>query len=153
MNENSRWYSNSEVKRAIANQMTNREAIWMQVAPSRDKPFWVRKTKVNTPSSVTYWLDSLNYQYNSIGAFIGTNLIDWEQMDMLPPTLRAKGFDRKKYTEVWKEYLSPPKCTERGLKWEDIWIGKSLLFDYDSPDDPLISFVKADKVAKHLTSE
>ena len=92
MGEKSRWYSNLEVKKAISEQMQNREAIWMQVAPSRDKPFWVRKSRAESPQSVQYWLDSLGYQYNGVGAFIGTNLIDWEQVDILPPSLRTKGF-------------------------------------------------------------
>ena len=69
MGEKSRWYSNLEVKKAISEQMQNREAIWMQVAPSRDKPFWVRKSRAESPQSVQYWLDSLGYQYNGVGAF------------------------------------------------------------------------------------
>lgn len=153
MGEKSRWYSNLEVKKAISEQMQNREAIWMQVAPSRDKPFWVRKSRAESPQSVQYWLDSLGYQYNGVGAFIGTNLIDWEQVDILPPSLRTKGFHRRSYSDIWKEYLIPSKCNDRGLVWSDIWIGKTLLFDFDSPKNPLWAFERADKVATHLTSE
>ncbi len=52
MSEKSRWYSNIEVKKAISQQMKNREAIWMQVAPSRDKPYWVRKSRAENPNTV-----------------------------------------------------------------------------------------------------
>ena len=148
-----RWYSNRSVQEEISSMMFNREAIWAQFPRSGDKPFWARRTKVSGYNSIQYWFDTLNGSYNSIGAFIGTNVLNWDAMDLTPPPLRTKGFDRRKFTKVWNQYLTPKGCKERDLVWEDIWVGKSLLFDFDSPNNPLLAFERADKITKYITNE
>tara|TARA_S200002703_G_scaffold52259_1_gene45287 strand:+ start:2548 stop:3453 length:906 start_codon:yes stop_codon:yes gene_type:complete len=147
-----RWYSNKAVQEGIASVMENRESIWAQFPRSGDAPFWARRTKVTGHASVDYWTKTLNRDYNSIGAFIGSNIINWNAMDREPPPLRSKQFSRKQYAEIWKQYLTPEGCAERGLDWEDIWVGKTLVFDFDSPLNPMKSFHKADKLARYLKS-
>ena len=133
--------------------MKGREAIWAQYPSSGDKPFWVRRTRAESGSSVKYWVDTLNPEYNSIGAFIGTNIIDWSAIDILPPSLRTAGFSRNQYKKIWNQYLTPRGCEYRGLVWEDIWVGKSLLFDFDNPKRPMVAFQKADMVARYLENK
>ena len=146
-----RWYSNAAVRGAIASWMKGRESVWVQFPASEDKPFWVRRARAESASSVKYWVDALNPEYNSIGGFMGTNVIDWDAVDIIPPPLRTTGFSRKHYKRIWNQYLTPAGCEERGLVWEDIWVGKSMLFDFDNPKKPMIAFRKADKVARYLT--
>lgn len=146
-----RWYSNLTIQKALAEQMENREVIWAQFPRSKDKPFWARRTHITGANSIDYWLNSLDYEYHSIGIFIGTNIFDWDAMDVTPPPFRTKGFGRKQFTNVWNQYLLPKGCEDRGLVWEDIWLGKSLLFDFDNAENPMVAFHRADKVAKYLT--
>ena len=145
-----RWYSNKAVQEELADLMTNREVIWSQHPRSKDKPFWARKTQCPNHPSVDYWLNTLNSSYNSVGAFIGTNVINWEAMDCKPPPLRAKDFDRREFAKIWNQYLTPKGCEERGVVWEDIWVAKTLVFDFDSPKNPIIAFKKADRLCRYL---
>ena len=73
----------------------------------------------------------MHWPYEAVGMFIGTNKIDWSQVDQLPPTLRSKGVTRKDYKLIWDEYLTPAGCAEKGLDWSKMWYGKSLVFDFD----------------------
>lgn len=148
-----RWYSNFAVQEGLASVMENREVIWAQFPNSGDKPFWARRTKATSPHSVEYWTTALNREFNSIGIFIGSNLINWDAMDLEPPALRAKTFTRKEYADIWNQYLTPEGCAERGLDWEEIWVSKTLVFDFDSPANPMKSFHKADQVARYLKSK
>ena len=99
--------------------MENREVIWAQFTNSGDKPFWVRKTKVKNEYSVDYWTTALNRDFNAISMFIGSNVINWDAVDIEPPPLRSKEFSRHQFAKVWKQYLTPQGCAERGLNWED----------------------------------
>ena len=47
-----RWYSNLTIQKALAEQMENREVIWAQFPPSKDKPFWARRTQVTGANSI-----------------------------------------------------------------------------------------------------
>ena len=145
-----RWYSNPAVQQALASAMQGREVIWAQFPNSGDKAFWVRRTQVKNEHSIEYWTTALNREFNSIGIFIGSNIINWEAVDIQPPPLRAKSFTRHDYTDVWKQYLTPEGCAERGLDWNDIWVSKTLVFDFDSPLNPMKSFHKADQVSRYL---
>ena len=147
-----RWYGNPTIQYEIARMMNNREAIWVVFPKSQDKPFFVRKGMVRGTNHVDYWLNTLHAEYNSVGAFIGTNVINWEILDEIPPPYRTKA--RKDFEKItWKEYLTPKGCEARGLKWEDVWLGKSMLFDFDNPSKPMMAFKKADAVANYLLDE
>jgi len=148
-----RWYSNHAVQCGLSKVMEGREVIWAQFPNSGDKPFWARRAKVTSAHSVDYWTKALNRDFNSLGVFIGSNIINWEAMDIEPPALRAKSFSRQDYAKVWKEYLIPKDCELRGVRWEDIWVSKTLVFDFDSPLNPLKSFHKADKVSRYLSKQ
>lgn len=145
-----RWYSNHAVQTGLSLVMQDREVIWSQFPNSGDKPFWARKTKVTSPHSIEYWTTALNRNFNSIGVFIGSNVINWDAMDIEPPPLRAKDFTRQDYSDVWNQYLSPKGCKERGVVWEDIWVAKTLVFDFDSVHNPMVAFHRADQVSKYL---
>ena len=147
-----RWYSNAAIQYEIGRMMENREAIWVVFPKSQDKPFFVRKGMVRGTNHVDYWLNTLHAEHNSVGAFIGTNVINWDALDEIPPPYRTKL--RKAFEKTtWKEYLTPKGCEARGLKWEEIWLGKSMLFDFDNPTKPMNAFKKADAVATYLLSE
>ena len=148
-----RWLGNGAVQGAIADILSDREGIWMQSSPSKDKPFWCRRTRMTSAKSVSYWLDSLQWPYYAVGTFMGTNVINWEGMDMQPPPLRAKGNAKGIHKKAWEEYLIPKKCAERGLDWNDIWVGKSMLFDFDDREKPMVAFADALKVATYLADE
>ena len=70
---------------------------------------------------------------------------------MAPTINQLIRFGRRQFTDIWNQYLLPKGCEEREVVWEDIWIGKSLLFDFDNADNPMIAFHRADKVARYLT--
>lgn len=148
-----RWYSNFSVQEGLSKVMADREVIWAQFPNSGDKPFWARRTRVKNAYSVEYWSSALNREFNSIGIFIGSNIIDWEELDLEPPALRAKQFSRQDFAKVWNQYLTPKGCAERGLDWEKIWVSKTLVFDFDSPLNPMKSFHKADQVSRYLYSQ
>ena len=145
-----RWLSNNAIQYELSQIMKDREVIWVQYSRSSDKPFWVRRARVNGSDAVKYWLNSLGHPYQSIGSFIGTNIINWDAVPELPPSLRSPNNQRKGYKKKWNDYLLPKKCKELGIVWEDLWVGKSMLFDFDDPDNPLEAFDKADKTAAFL---
>ena len=145
-----RWLSNNAIQYELSQIMKDREVIWVQYSRSSDKPFWVRRARVNGSDAVKYWLTSLGYPYQSVGSFIGTNIINWDAIPELPPSLRSPNNQRKGYKKKWNDYLLPKKCKELGIIWEDLWVGKSMLFDFDDPENPLEAFDKADKTAGFL---
>jgi len=146
-----RWYGNSAVRYVLGVMGRNRETIWSVYPKSGDKPFFVRKCLSGGTNHVEYWLDTLHYEYNSIGGFISTNLIDWDVLPSAPPPYRTKA--RKEFDKEWKKYLIPVECNKMGLRWEDIFIGKSLLFDFDDKKYPMKAYRKAEKVAVYLLKE
>jgi hypothetical protein len=148
-----RWLGNGAIQSELSNIMKSREVIWVQVSKSRDKPFWVRKARVGDSKGIKYWLDTLQWPYYSVGGFIGTNIINWEAMGELPPPLRSPAKTRKAYADRWNKVVLPKGCKELGLVWEDIWIGKTLLFDYDNPDNPLLAFKRAEDTARYLKNK
>ena len=149
----SRWLGNSAVQGEMASILQNRESAWMQSSPSKDKPFWCRRVRITSAKSVDYWLNSLQWPYYAVGTFMGTNVINWDAMDIQPPPLRAKGNLRSEHKKAWEDYLLPKKCAERGIDWNDIWVGKSMLFDFDDRNKPMLAFDVAMKTANHLADE
>jgi len=146
-----RWLGNHAVQMALLDQAMNREVQMVQFAQTGRKPFWVRRIHLNSAKSIDYWFKSLHWPYEAVGMFVGTNRIDWSQVDELPPTLRSKGTTRKQYKETWTQYLTPQGCEQRGLDWKQIWYGKSLLFDFDDPVRPMQAFDKAERTAEFLS--
>jgi hypothetical protein len=149
----SRWLRNSAIQGELVNVLKSREAIWSQSSPSKDKPFWRRRTRITSPTSIKYWLDTLQYPYYSVATFMGTNVIDWDKMPIQPPPLRTTAERKREHREAWDSYLTPKGCKELGLDWEDIWIGKSMLFDFDHKELPMIAFDNAIKTANYLADE
>ena len=145
-----RWLGNHAIHMALLSQARDREVQLVQFARTGRKPFWVRRIHLNSSNSIDYWFKSMHWPYESLGMFISTNRIDWSKVDTLPPSLRSKGITRKEYKEVWDEYLTPAGCEKRGLNWEEIWYGKSLVFDFDDVNEPMNAFDKAEKTAKFL---
>tara|TARA_B100000282_G_C31735355_1_gene493149 strand:+ start:300 stop:1220 length:921 start_codon:yes stop_codon:yes gene_type:complete len=148
-----RWLANNAIQDELADVLRDREAIWAQMSPSKDRPFWCRRTRVNSAKSIQYWLDSLQFPYYSVGLFMGTNVINWDAMPMQPPPLRAKGNLRTEHKNAWEKYLTPKGCKELGLDWEDIWVAKSMLFDFDHKETPMVALDRAVKTATYLRDD
>ena len=100
----SRWLGNNAVQGEMASILQNRESAWMQSSPSKDKPFWCRRVRITSPKSIDYWLKSLQWPYYAVGTFMGTNVINWDAMDIQPPPLRAKGNLRSEHKQAWTDY-------------------------------------------------
>jgi len=149
----SRWLGNNAVQGEMASILQNRESAWMQSSPSKDKPFWCRRVRVTSANSIDYWLKTLQWPYYAVGTFMGTNILNWDAMDIQPPPLRAKGNRRAEHKCAWEDYLLPKKCEERGVDWNDIWLGKSMLFDFDHRTQPMLAFDSAMKTASYLVDE
>lgn len=149
----SRWLGNSAIQDELVEVLKDREAIWSQSSPSKDKPFWRRRTRITAKTSIQYWLDSLQYPYYSVATFMGTNVIDWDKMPIQPPPLRTTKERKVEHKEAWDSYLTPKGCAELGLDWESIWVGKSMLFDFDHRELPMLAFDKALKTANYLADE
>lgn len=146
----SRWLSNNAIQTELTGVLSDREAIWAQMSPSKDRPFWCRRTRVSSPTSVKYWLDTLQFPYYAVGLFMGTNVIDWDAMPVQPPPLRTSASVKARHKEAWENYLTPKGCREEGVDWEDIWVAKSMLFDFDHKEKPMIALDRAIQTATHL---
>ena len=130
------WYSRREIGTAIWNQARRKEVKWL-VIDSEIGEFGIRKCRINHSEDTLKWLDILGADKRPTSVYIGTNIIDWNEVE-LPPRLRENNTtnwnkaEREEYAEVWKQYLDP---AEIGLeKYHKIWKGKDMVWDIDDED-------------------
>lgn len=127
------WYSRREIGTAIWNQARRKEVKWL-VNDSEIGEFGIRKCRINHSEDTLKWLKILGAKKRPTSVYVGTNLIDWNEVQ-LPPRLRERNADnwnkteREAYAELWKQYLDPAAI---GLeKYHKIWKGKDMVWDVD----------------------
>ena len=128
------WYSRREVAIAMWNRLHNHEVKWLVDDPEIGE-FGIRNTRVSRQDDVLQWLQILEAQKRPVGVYLGTNVVDWSQID-LPPRLReGESWNRearKEYQQLWKQYHDPEFMGEE--KFLATWRGKMMVWDIDDED-------------------
>lgn len=125
------WYSRREVAIALWNRLHNHEVKWLIDDPEIGE-FGIRNARVSRQDDVLQWLNILDAGKRPVGIYLGTNLVDWNQIK-LPPRLReGENWNREarqEYRELWKQYHDPEFLGAE--KFLDTWIGKLMVWDVD----------------------
>lgn len=146
------WLDNPVVGSAIYEMARNREVKWE--ITNKDTIFGIRHTRINWSKDTLRWLEILEANKRPVSIFIGTNVINWDAVDHLPPRLRGgeslnkKG--REDYNKIWKQYTTPAGCATRGVDFYKIWLGKNMVWDIDHENDLSIAFGDAYAIYQHL---
>ena len=103
----SRWLGNSAVQGELANVLKDRESAWMQMSPSKDKPFWRRRVRTTLQNRLIIGWVHYNETTMPWKTFMGTNVINWDAAGNPTTTTPSK----RKSAEVNTKSmggLSPP---------------------------------------------
>lgn len=145
------WLDNPVVGSAIYEMARNREVKW---EIHGETEFGIRHTRINWSKDTLIWLQNLDFDKRPVSIFIGTNVINWDEVDALPPRLREdkklNKAGRDAYNKIWQQYLTPAACYERKIDFHDIWIGKSMVWDIDHEDNLKIAFQDAVAIYDYL---
>lgn len=146
------WLDNPVVGSAIYEIAKDREVKWL--VSDGDLEFGIRHARINWSKDTLRWLEILEASTRPVSIFIGTNVINWKIVDVLPPRLReGKGLNkegRENYNKIWNEYTTPEGCEQRGIDFHELWLGKNLVWDIDHETDLMIAFGNAHKIHTYL---
>lgn len=144
------WYSRREVAIAIWNRLRNHEVKWLVDDPEIGE-FGIRNSRVSRQDDVLQWLKILGANYRPVGIYLGTNIVDWNEVQ-LPPRLREGDSwnkeAREEYRQLWKQYHDPEIVGHD--KFLKIWKGKIMVWDIDD-DDLGQAFDTAQKIHNELS--
>ena len=147
MSDTKRWMDDPSIQHEIVKLSKNRETgLFVGWA---ENMFPVRRVYVPNRDTFQLLLSKMEYHRKPISFFVGSNVINWRAINPIPPLLW------KIYTPEWRAYKDTWKgFTEKGhSSFDDIWIGKNLIWDFDKADEPLQAFSWADDLCKFLKSE
>ena len=96
----------------------------------------------------------LGVDQRHLDIFISTNQVNWKAIPEMPPPYRIKGrgvntAGRKRYSERWAHFLTPAGLKPYGLKFEEVWLGKNMVWDFDHVNLS-ISFQDSHEVYNYL---
>tara|TARA_R100000005_G_scaffold96545_1_gene84367 strand:- start:556 stop:1461 length:906 start_codon:yes stop_codon:yes gene_type:complete len=145
------WYSRKEVAIAMWNRLRDHEVKWLVDDPEMGE-FGIRNTRVSRQDDVLTWLKILDAHKRPVGVYLGTNIVDWNQIK-LPPRLReGENWNkeaREDYRQLWKQYHDPEFLGKE--KFLQTWKGKIMVWDID--DENLSqAFMIALKIYNELSS-
>ena len=111
--------------------------------------FPVRRLYIPNRETFKSLLNVIDYERRPISFFLGSNVIHWKSLNPIPP-LPYKIYTPqwKMYKAKWEEFLS-----KKNEHFEDIWIGKNLIWDFDKAEAPLEAFDWADNLCSYLSDE
>jgi hypothetical protein len=147
------WLRDPAVVGNIASLAKNREVKWTWKLPD-GKQIGIRQTRIAWSRDFERWITMLGIDQRHLDIFISTNQLDWKALPELPPPYRVKGRGintkgRKTYAERWAHFLTPEGLKPYGLKFEEVWLGKNMVWDFDNTDLS-ISFQDSYQVYNYL---
>jgi len=143
-----RWMEDPSVQHEIVRLSWNRESGVFIGWPDKGL-FPVRRLYVPNRETLKSLLRVSDYERRPVSFFLGSNVIHWKSLNPIPPLpFKLYSPEWKMYKETWKEFLE--KDHEA---FEDIWIGKNLIWDFDKADAPLEAFDWADNLCRYLSAE
>jgi len=148
------WYDRREVRMGCWAVSHNREVKWL--ANDGEVVVGFRQRRIAYSDSMGYDLKCMDYENRPIGMFVSTAILNWKEIPFYPPNLRASGKPNyndkalKAYKASWDLWLTPQGCREMGMNFKEVWLGRNMIWDFDSPEAPLLAFEYADKVGEYL---
>ena len=148
------WLRDQAIVGNIAAIAKNREVKWTWTLPD-GKQIGIRQTRIAWSRDFERWITMLGIDQRHLDIFISTNQLNWKALPELPPPYRVKGRGvntkgRKLYSTRWKYFLTPEGLKPYGLKFEEVWLGKNMVWDFDH-EDLSVSFQDAYQVYNYLT--
>ena len=148
------WLRDQAIVGNIAAIAKNREVKWTWNLPD-GKQIGIRQTRIAWSRDFERWITMLGIDQRHLDIFISTNQLNWKALPELPPPYRVKGRGvntkgRKLYSTRWKYFLTPEGLKPYGLKFEEVWLGKNMVWDFDH-EDLSVSFQDAYQVYNYLT--
>jgi len=130
-----RWLHDPAIVGNIATIANGREVKWTWDIDG--KPVGLRQTRVAWSTDWERWL--IMHGKRKLDVFVSTNILNWDKIPQLPPSYRAKGKglnteERKRYANRWKDFLTPEGLKGTGVAFEELWLGKNMVWDIDNTD-------------------
>ncbi len=130
-----RWLHDPAIVGNIATIANGREVKWQWDIDG--KPVGLRQTRVAWSTDWERWL--IMHGKRKLDVFVSTNILNWDKIPQLPPSYRAKGKglnteERKRYANRWKDFLTPEGLKGTGVAFEELWLGKNMVWDIDNTD-------------------
>ena len=130
-----RWLHDPAIVGNIATIANGREVKWTWDIDG--KPVGLRQTRVAWSTDWERWL--IMHGKRQLDVFVSTNILDWDKIPQLPPSYRAKGKglnteERKRYANRWKDFLTPEGLKGTGVTFQELWLGKNMVWDFDNTD-------------------
>jgi len=143
-----RWMEDPSVQHEIIRLSYNRESGVFIGWPDKGL-FPVRRLYVPNRETLKSLLRVSDYERRPVSFFLGSNVIHWKSLNPIPPLpFKLYSPEWKAYKETWKGFLE--KDHEA---FENIWIGKNLIWDFDKAEAPLEAFDWADNLCRYLSEE
>ena len=147
------WLRDPAILGNIATIAKNREVKWTWSLPD-GKQIGIRQTRIAWSKDFDSWITMLGVDQRHLDIFISTNQVNWKAIPEMPPPYRIKGrgvntAGRKRYSERWAHFLTPAGLKPYGLKFEEVWLGKNMVWDFDHVNLS-ISFQDSHEVYNYL---
>lgn len=145
-----RWLHDPAIVGNIATIANGREVKWTWDIDG--KPVGLRQTRVAWSTDWERWL--VMHGKRKLDVFVSTNILNWDKIPQLPPSYRAKGKglnteERKRYANRWKDFLTPEGLKGTGVKFQELWLGKNMVWDIDNTDLK-VAYNDATKIYNYL---
>ena len=142
-----RWMDDASVQHEIVRISKNRETGLFVGKP--DNMFPIRRIYVPNRKTFQLLLDKMNYGKKPMSLFVGSNVIDWREVEPIPPLLwKVYTPEWKMYKKTWNEFMKKTHSS-----FNNIWIKKNLIWDFDKAEEPLQAFGWADELCVYLDGE
>lgn len=143
-----RWMDDPSVQHEIVRLSYNRESGVFIGWPDKGL-FPVRRLYVPNRETLKSLLRVSDYERRPVSFFLGSNVIHWRSLNPIPPLpFKLYSPEWKAYKKTWVGFLE--KDHEA---FENIWIGKNLIWDFDKAEAPLEAFDWADNLCRYLSAE